>query len=80
MSHQLTITVSDEIYQGLQTAAGDRTISELIEELARPVVAEANLEAAYLEMSKDTQREAEALAWADGLVQDALGNGEHVPG
>ena len=49
MSRELTITVSDEVYHGLQSVAGDRTISELIEELARPVLAESNLEAAYRE-------------------------------
>ena len=27
-----------EVYQGLQTVAGGRTISEFIEELARPIV------------------------------------------
>ena len=43
MSRQLTITVSEEAYQGLQVAAGNRTMSELIEELARPIVAESSL-------------------------------------
>ena len=72
MSHQITITVSDEVYQGLQTVAGSRTISELIEELARPIMAETSLEAAYREMSIDEDREREAAEWIEGLIQDSL--------
>ena len=66
MSRQLTITVSEEVYQSLRAAAGNRTISELIEELARPVVAESGLEDSYPEMSADLEREREAGAWAEG--------------
>ena len=80
MSRELTITVSDEVYHGLQSVAGDRTISELIEELARPVLAESNLEAAYREMSADSERESEAMEWVESLIQDSLPNGEHVQG
>jgi predicted CopG family antitoxin len=67
MSHQITITVSDETYQGLQAVAGPRTISEVIEDLARPAVAD--LESAYAEMSLDSDREREATDWIEGLVQ-----------
>ncbi len=79
MSHQLTITISDEVYQGLQTAAGSRSISELIEELARPIVAESSLEALYREMSFDVDREGEADEWTEGLIQDSLPRGPHAP-
>jgi len=75
MSRQLTITVSEETYNGLQTAAGNRTISEVIEELARPVVAKSNLEAEYRELSLDTEREREAAEWVEGLTQDSLVGG-----
>ena len=78
MSHQITITVSDEVYRGLQAVAGSRTISELIEELARPVLAETSLEAAYREMSLDQDREREAADWIEGLIQDSLPCGEHA--
>ena len=72
MSHQLTITVSDEVFESLQQVAGERTISEVIEEWARPAMAEASLEAAYREMSKDEEREREAQEWIEGVVGDAL--------
>ena len=80
MSRQITITVSDEVYQGLQSVAGNRTISELIEELARPVVAETSLEAAYQRMSVDQDREREAAEWIEGLIQDSVpGGGPYAP-
>jgi predicted CopG family antitoxin len=77
MSREVTITVSDEVYHGLQAVAGDRTMSELIEELARPVVATASLEASYREMSSDVDREREADEWTESLIQDSFPGG-HV--
>ena len=79
MAHQITITVSDEVYRGLQTAAGRRTISEVIEELARPIVAESHLEAAYREMSLDEDREREASEWIEGLIHDPFQDGQLGP-
>ncbi len=78
MSRQITITVSEEVYQGLQSVAGDRTISELIEDLARPVLALANLETAYREMSGDLDREREANEWSEGLIQDSFPGGSNA--
>jgi predicted CopG family antitoxin len=71
MAHQITITVSDEVYRGLQTVVGSRTISEFFEELARPIVTETCLESAYREMLLDSEREREAAEWIDGLVGDS---------
>jgi len=79
MSHQITITVSDEVYHGLQTVAGGRTIGEFIEELARPVVTESVLEASYRDMILDSDRECEAVEWIEGLVQDSLPGGHDAP-
>ncbi len=76
MAHQITITVSDEVYRGLQTVVGSRTISEFFEELARPIVTESCLESAYREMLLDDEREREAAEWIDGLVHDSLA-GDH---
>jgi predicted CopG family antitoxin len=72
MSHQITITVSDEVYQGLRIVASGRTISEFFEELARPIVNESCLEASYREMALDGEREREAAQWIEGLVHDSL--------
>lgn len=72
MAHQITITVSDEVYRGLQTVVGSRTISEFFEELARPIVTKSCLESAYREMFLDSEREREAAEWIDGLVHGSL--------
>jgi predicted CopG family antitoxin len=79
MSHQITITVSDEVYQGLRAVAGGRTISELIEELARPIVAESGLEASYRDMVLDEERERAATEWIEGLVGDSVPGGPDAP-
>lgn len=79
MSHQITITVSDEVYQGLQSVADGRTISEVIEELARPVIAESELDGSYREMSLDANRERDASEWIEGVFQDSLPGGSIAP-
>ena len=79
MSHQITITVSDEVYRGLETVAAGRTISEFFEELARPVVSESCLEASYKDMSLDSDREREAAEWIDGLLHDPLSTAPDAP-
>lgn len=78
MAHQITITVSDEVYRGLQTVVGSRTISEFFEELARPIVIESCLESAYQQMALDSEREMEASEWVDGLAHDALAGDRDV--
>jgi hypothetical protein len=72
MSHRITITVSYEVYQGLQNVVGGRTISEFFEELARPIVTGSCLEASYREMALDGEREREAVEWTEALVHDSL--------
>ena len=79
MAHQITITVSDEVYQGLQTVAGGRTISEFFEELARPIVTESCLEASYRDMILDEEREREAAEWIEAFVQDSLPGDHDAP-
>jgi len=79
MNRQITITVTDQVYQGLQTVAGDRTIGELIEELARPMITESCLEASYRDMILDEDREREADEWTEGLVGDSLPGAPDVP-
>jgi hypothetical protein len=79
MSHQITITVSDEVYRGLQTAAGDRTIGEFFEELARPIVAGPCLEASYRDMILDGEREREATEWTEALVHVSLPGDRDAP-
>ncbi len=70
MQKKLTITIDEQVYEGLHTVIGPRRISRFIEELVRPHVLFPDLEAAYAQMAEDEEREAEALAWAEGTVGD----------
>jgi hypothetical protein len=79
MTHRSTISVSEEIYRGLQTVAGQRTISEFFEELARPVVIASCLEALYKDMILNDEREREATERIEALVQDSLPGVHNAP-
>ena len=70
MQKKLTITLDEHVYAGLHKVIGRRRISRFIEELVRPHVLEADLEAAYQQMAQDTAREAEAFAWAEATLND----------
>ena len=70
MTRKLTITIDDEVYEGLYRRVGARKISRFLEALARPHVVDEDLEAAYREMAADEIREAEADEWAEGVVGD----------
>jgi len=67
---KLTITIDEQVYQGLHSVIGRGRISRFIEDLVRPHVLYPNLEAAYQEMAQDEQREAEALEWAEATIGD----------
>ena len=71
MQKKLTITIDEQVYEGLYTVVGRRRISRFIEELVRPHVLLPDLEAAYREMAQDAEREAEALEWAESMIGDA---------
>ena len=70
MQKKLTITVDEQVYQGLHRVVGRRRISGFIEALVRPHVIREDLAAAYQEMARDEAREAEALEWAEATVSD----------
>jgi len=67
---KLTVTVDEEVYEGLRKTIGPRKISKFIEELARPHVVHPNLESAYAEMARDKEREKEAMEWAEVTFRD----------
>lgn len=76
MHRKLTITIAEEVYQGLHEQVGRGRISSFIEELVRPhVVGNDDIEAEYREMAADTAREEEALEWIEGLL-DATDDAE----
>ena len=70
MQKKLTITIAEEVYEGLYAIVGPRRISRFIEDLLRPHVILPNLDAEYAAMAQEEEREAEAIEWAEALVGD----------
>ncbi len=70
MQKKLTVTIDEEVYDGLRAVIGPRKISRFIEELVRPHVVKKNMYAAYKEMAADQVRESEALEWAEDTFGD----------
>jgi predicted CopG family antitoxin len=70
MQKKLTITVDEEVYEGLHERIGRRKISKFVEGLVRPYVVRPNLESAYAEMAKDRKREKAATEWAEITFKD----------
>ena len=69
MQKKLTITIDEEVYEGLHKTIGPRKISRYIQEIVRPHVVRPNLESAYAAMAKDKKREKEAVEWAEMMPQ-----------
>ena len=65
MQKKLTVTIDEEVYDGLRAVIGPRKISRFIEELVRPHVVRKDMYAAYKEMAADRVRESEALEWTE---------------
>ena len=70
MQKKLTVTIDEEVYDGLREVIGPRKISRFIEDLVRPHVLKKELYAAYEEMAADEARESEALEWAEATLGD----------
>jgi predicted CopG family antitoxin len=68
MSKKLTITVDDDVYEGLQSVVGRRRISRFLNDLARPHVISREVVEGYRAMAADEQRESEALEWVENLT------------
>lgn len=70
MQKKLTVTIDEEVYNGLRAVIGPRKISRFIEDLVRPHVVKKNRYTAYKEMGADQVRESEALEWAENTFGD----------
>lgn len=70
MHKKLTITIDEQVYEGLHKVIGRRKISQFIETLVRPHVVGVDLDAAYRAMAADEAREAEAFQWAEATIGD----------
>ena len=71
MQKKLTITIDEEVYEGLHNIIGPRKISRYIQEVVRPHVVRPNLDSAYAEMARDKRREKDAEEWAEITFLDA---------
>lgn len=70
MQKKLTITLNEQVYEGLHRVIGRRNISQFIESLLRPHVLKDGLENAYRQMAQDEARETEAREWAEVTIGD----------
>jgi len=70
MHRRMTITLDEEVYEGLYRTVGKRRISQFIEDLVRPHVLDTSLDDGYRAMAADQEREAEAREWSNALVKD----------
>ena len=69
---RMTISIDENVYDGLVRVIGRQKISQFLEDLARPHVVGESLEDAYARMADDEQRETEALNWPDSLIGDSV--------
>ena len=72
MQKKLTITMDEEVYSGLCQVVGRRKIGRFIESLVRPHGIDHDIREGYRQMSADTEREAEAMAWVEGTAEDIM--------
>ncbi|MBQ7738070.1 MAG: hypothetical protein IJT59_00215 [Desulfovibrionaceae bacterium] len=70
MQKKMTISIDENVYNGLMSVIGRRKVSKFLEDLARPHVINSSLAAGYQAMSADSERESEASAWCEALVGD----------
>ena len=69
MQKKLTITIDEQVYEGLYCVIGPRHISRFIEDLVRPHILHSDL-AAYQQMAQDEERESLALEWSEATIGD----------
>lgn len=70
MHKRMTITLDEEVYDGLYKIIGKRRISQFIEDVVRPYVLDTALDAGYRSMAADAERETDALEWIHTVSQD----------
>lgn len=71
MQKKLTLTIDEEVYEGLRKVIGSRKISHFVEDLVRPHVVKRDLYDGYRAMAADGVRESAALEWCESTCGDA---------
>jgi hypothetical protein len=74
MVRKLTITVDEDVYDGLRAKIGPRRISRFLNDLAKPLVTDDALAEGYRALAADSVQEREADEWSEGLIGDAIGD------
>ena len=69
MRKKLTLTVDEQVYEGLYRIVGPRKISGFIELIVRPYLVHHDLDTGYRMMASDSEREAEAAEWVEGTSE-----------
>ena len=70
MHKKLTLTLDEQVYDGLHRVIGRRKISQFVESVVRPHVVQIDMDAAYAELAQDEAAEREALEWCEALIGD----------
>ncbi|GAO94510.1 addiction module antitoxin [Pseudomonas syringae] len=70
MHKRMTITLDEDVYDGLYRTVGKRKMSQFIEDLLRPHVVGKSLDLGYQAMAADTARETAAMNWCNALSED----------
>ena len=70
MHKRMSITLDEEVYEGLYRVVGRRRMSQFIEDLVRPHVTQKTLDDGYRAMAADRERESEAQEWSNALADD----------
>ncbi len=72
MHKRMTITLDEDVYDGLYRMVGKRRISQFVSDVLRPHVSDRSLDGGYQEMAADTDREDEAQEWLTALANDGV--------
>ncbi|MBU2523946.1 hypothetical protein KKG71_02010 [Patescibacteria group bacterium] len=70
MQKKLTITIDEDVYNGLHKNLGRGKISTFISTIVRPYVIENDLKKEYQEMARDKKQENEAIEWSENCLTD----------
>ena len=66
---KVTLMLEVQVYKALVAKVGARGISEYFNNLARPRMVEADIEAGYKAMAADEAANREAKEWLDGITE-----------
>jgi hypothetical protein len=72
MHKRMTITLDEDVYEGLRRRVEPRRISQFVSDILRPHVSDTMLDGGYREMAADGEREADAREWIAALADDGV--------